>query len=218
MKYRLILFVYWVLSMINLFSPFLPSREFYQLTKPLLMPLLLYYIYRLSKGFVTARILLLSLAILLSWVGDVLLIYEGDNYFGAGIIFFLLAQVTYIVVLNRSTYQPLHFEFLKWLPFGIYAVGLFLWLSHDVGVVKVLVMAYGIILSFMAGIARLRKGNTTQRSYQWTLCGSFLFMIFHLLVTVNEYHYSTLLSDMGVTATYVIAQFFLTRGVLAHID
>ena len=139
------------------------------------MPLLMFYVYRSSQGKVTGRILLLSLALLLSWIGDLALMYQGDTmYFMIGIGFFLLAQVAYIIVLSKSSYQKLKFDPIKVLPFVIYGVGLFKFLLPNAGDFQIPIFVYGVVILVMVSTARLREGNASQLSYRLAIYGSML--------------------------------------------
>ncbi len=183
------------------------------------MPLLMYYVYETSRGKVTLRILLLSLAILLSWLGDVALMYQGENiYFLLGLSSFLLAHVVYIIVLAKSSFQKLQFDTLKVLPFAIYTVGLLKLVLPETGALMIPVLIYGVVISVMAGSARLRESNTSQESYRLALYGAILFMISDSLLAINMFYSPLPIAGALIMSTYTVAQLLLIQGILKHVE
>lgn len=219
MKLKAIFWIFIAASAANLIAQIIPSAELNRFTKPLLMPLLLYFVYESSRGKVTLRILLLSLAIFLSWLGDVALLYgDQQGYFLLGLGLFLLAQVTYIIVLYKSSYQAPQFDVLKVLPFVIYAVGLFKLLLPEAGDLLIPIAVYGIIISVMACVARLREGNTTQESYRLALYGSILFVISDSVLAINKFYTEIPMAGLWIMSTYLGAQLLLAKGVIGHVE
>lgn len=216
---KIIFWIYILISGANLVAQIIPSEELNQYTKPVLMPLLIFYVYRSTHGMVTGRILLLCLAILLSWLGDIALMYQGDTiYFMIGIGFFLLAQVTYIIVLSKSSNQQLRFDPVKVLPFVIYGVGLFKFLLPKAGDFQIPIFVYGIVIMIMAATSRLREGDTSKPSYRMALYGSILFVISDSLIAINKFYTELPQAGLMIMATYVAAQFLLVKGILSHSD
>lgn len=214
---RVIFWVYLVISGVNLVAQIIPSAELNSYTKPLLMPLLMFYVYRSNLGNVTARVLLLSLALLLSWLGDIALMYQGDTkYFLIGIGFFLLAQITYIIVLNKSIDQKLTFNTLKVLPFVVYGIGLFSLLIPNAGDFQIPIFIYGMVILIMVSTARLREGLTSKISYRLAVYGSLLFVISDSLIAINKFYIEIPQAGFLIMITYIAAQLLLVKGVLLH--
>lgn len=214
--------LFWVfigVSIANLIAQVIDSQALIQFTKPALMPVLLYYIYESSRGMVTMRTLLLCLAVLLSWLGDVALMYAADQiYFLIGIGFFLTAHVIYILVLKRSSFQPLTLDVLRVLPFILFATALFKFLIPSAGDFAIPVFVYGVVISIMAGTARLREGNTSQESYKWAMYGAALFLISDSLLAIDKFYEAIPLSGLWIMSTYLAAQLLLVKGILKHVD
>lgn len=218
MKIKLIFWAFIVASIVNVFSQFLASAQLNQFTKPILMPLLIFYVYESSKGKVTLRILWLCLAIFLSWLGDVALLYQanGELFFMIGIGFFLLAQVTYIVVLKKSSYQLFQFNLIKVIPFVVYPIILFAILIPNAGNLAVPIFVYGIVISVMAGTARLRENVTSRESFQLAFYGSLLFVASDSILALNKFYVAIPLAGVWVMSTYIGAQLLLVLGLLKH--
>lgn len=219
MKVKYIFWAYIVVSAANLVAQAIQSVELNQFTKPVLMPLLIFYIVESSKGRVTLKTLLLSLAILFSWLGDVALLYQSNEmYFMLGIGLFLAAQITYIFVLKKATFQTPQFNLLKILPYAVFSVILFAVLLPNAGSLSIPIFIYGIVISVMAGTARLREGNTSHDSYRLVMYGSLLFLASDSILAINKFYMEIPLPGLWIMSTYIGAQLLLVVGVLKHVD
>ncbi len=215
---RYLLWIYIAVSIANLVAKVIPSEELDQYTKPLLMPLLMIYVYKSSLGNTTARILLLFVALLFSWLGDVVLMYqENETYFMAGIGLFLVAQITYIFVLKKSMYQKPSLDLMKVLPFLIYA-GILFYVLLPAGDFTVPIIIYGLVIMIMAIMARTREGNTAQNSYQLALLGSLLFLASDSILAFNAFHTAIPYAGVLIMSTYCGAQLLLVLGILKHAE
>lgn len=215
---RYILWIYIAVSAANIISSIIPLEELERFTKPLLMPLLMIYVYKSSLGKTTARVLLLCVALLFSWLGDVVLMYQGNElYFMAGIGLFLIAQIIYIVVLKKSMYQKPGLSLMKLLPFVIYA-GVLFYILLPAGDFTIPIIVYGLIIMIMATMARLREGNTSHDSYQLALFGSVLFVVSDSILAFNSFHTAIPYASVFVMLTYCAAQLLLVLGILKHVE
>lgn len=215
---NLIFWIYILVSVANLAAKVVPSEELDQFTKPLLMPLLILYVYKSSIGKTTGRILLLCLALVFSWLGDVVLMYQEDQlYFMAGIGLFLAAQITYIVLLRKSCYQAPSLDLKRIIPFLLYG-GLLFYILLPAGDFTIPIVVYGSVIMTMAIIASLREGNTSQESYKLALFGSILFVLSDSILAFNSFHSSIPLSGIWIMSTYCGAQLLLVLGLLKHAE
>ena len=216
---KLIFWIFIIVSAANLVAQFIESEELNQFTKPVLMPLLIFYVYESSRGKVTMKTMLLSLAILFSWLGDVALLYQSNEmYFIVGIGLFLAAQVTYIFTLKIASFQPLRLDLLKVIPYALFAVILFALLLPNAGDLAIPIFIYGLIISVMAGTARLREGNTSHDSYRLALYGSLLFLASDSILAINKFYIEVPLPGVWIMSTYIAAQLLLVVGILKHVD
>lgn len=215
---NLVFWIYIAVSAANVIAKIIPSEELDQFTKPLLMPLLMFYVYRSSIGKTTLRILLLSGALLFSWLGDVVLMYQSNEvYFMAGIGLFLMAQIIYIVVLRKSTYQKPTLNLYRVFPFILYALALF-YVLLPAGDFTIPIVVYGLVIMTMVIMARLREGNTSQESYQLALYGSILFVLSDSILAFNSFHTAIPYAGVFIMATYCAAQLLLVKGLLGHVE
>ena len=215
---KTLFWLYILVSVTNVIAKIIPSQELDQYTKPLLMPLLIFYVYRSSIGKTTLRILILSAALLLSWLGDIALIYQvEDTYFMIAIGFFLLAQTLYIITLRKSSYQKFLPSIPQTIPSIIYA-GILFYLLLPAGGFTLPIIVYGLVIVTMATTARAREGNTSQNSFRWALMGSILFVLSDSLLAYDSFKSNIPYAGVWVMSTYCAAQLMLTKGILKHVE
>ncbi len=216
MKPRIIFWIYVGTSLANLVGQLVSSEDLERYTKPLLMPLLLFYVYKSSIGNTTLKVILLSVALLFSWLGDVVLMFQAnETYFILGIGLFLIAQVTYILVLRKSTYRKAELNLTKIVPFLIYGAILF-YVLLPAGDFTVPIIVYGIVILVMMINASMRKGHTSERSYQLAFLGSILFVLSDSVLAVNAFKEPVPYAGFFIMSTYCAAQYLLVEGILAH--
>lgn len=215
-KPKMIFWLYIIVSTANLVAQAIPSEELNRYTKPLLMPLMLLYVYRESIGNTTKTVLLLSVAILFSWLGDVVLMFQSTElYFMLGIGLFLIAQVTYVVVLRQATSQGVKVGLARILPFLVYGVLLF-YILLPAGAFTVPIIVYGLVLLLMMIMAYARKGSTSPKSFRLAFAGSVLFVLSDSILAINAFKTPLPYAGLLIMSTYCAAQYLLAKGILAH--
>lgn len=215
---NLIIWIYIAVSAANVIAQIIPSEDLDRFTKPLLMPLLLFYVYQKSVGNTTLKVLLLSAAILFSWFGDLALMYQSEQmYFILGIALFLISQIFYIATLRRATYQSPKITLLTVLPFVIYGAALF-YVLLPAGDFTIPMVAYGVIILLMTVSAYSRKGLTADESYQLAFIGSVVFVISDSILAINAFRQAIPYAGFFIMATYCAAQLLLVMGILKHSD
>ncbi|WP_327395050.1 lysoplasmalogenase [Streptomyces phaeochromogenes] len=176
--------------------------------KPLLMPLLALYA-RVCGG---PR--LLVAALLFGWGGDVLLLFDAEPAFLAGMASFAAGHVCYLLLFRQTTAlagkRPPRAR-ATWLTAVAYALALvttvaLLWpgLPADL---RVPVAGYSLLLTAMAyGAARLGL---------LAGIGGALFMLSDTLIATGVAEWPQLpRPDFWIMITYIAAQYLLARGVL----
>ena len=215
---RIIIWIYIIVSLANITASAIGSEELNQFTKPLLMPLLIFYVYRTSIGNTTLKVLLLCLALVFSWLGDVVLMFQSNQlYFMAGIGLFLVAQITYIVVFRKTVYQPIRYDILKLTPFIAYGAGLFYYLL-PAGDFSLPIVIYGLVILTMVVTAFSRRNLTSFESFQHVFIGSVLFVLSDSILAINAFKNPLPYAGVFIMLTYTAAQLFIVKGVLKHAD
>jgi uncharacterized membrane protein YhhN len=177
------------------------NRTLVYITKPVLMPILMFIAYQ--EGVKNKW---LYIALFFSLGGDVFLMFSGLNYFLLGLSSFLLAHVFYIVLF----FPQAKFAFLPIVAFGIVTTGYLTFLYPHISVdFRIPVIAYCVVITLMGIVAASRKKST---SYWCILAGAILFIISDSLIAYNKF-YTTLEHDaLLVMTTYGAAQFLILEG------
>ena len=215
---KLILGAYAAVAITNLVAKILSSVPLDQFSKPLLMPILLFYVYKKSIGNTTLKTLLLGAALLFSWLGDISLMYQSDElFFITGIGLFLTAQILYVIVLRKAAYQTMAIEPLSLLPFLAYG-GLLFYILLPAGDFTAPIVIYGIVILLMAYSAYGRSGYTTNESYKLCLLGALLFVLSDSILAVHSFKEEIPYGGFLIMLTYIGAQYLLVEGLLRHVD
>ncbi|MBO1335185.1 lysoplasmalogenase [Streptomyces sp. VRA16 Mangrove soil] len=169
--------------------------------KPLLIPVLLAYV--VMRGGPR----LLWGALLCGWAGDVLLLFDQDAAFLAGMGCFAAGHVCYLVLFRRYGQPRARGSLLGIVYFVVLTNTVAaLWTDLPAGM-RVPVAAYSVLLTAMAfGASRL--GRTAG-------VGGALFLLSDSLIALGVADWPALpQADFWIMLTYVAAQFLLAQGVL----
>jgi alkenylglycerophosphocholine/alkenylglycerophosphoethanolamine hydrolase len=127
------------------------------LTKPFLMPALLFAVLWSLRLRVSLLLILSALGIGFSFLGDVLLQSPGDIGFLLGLGAFLLAHVAYLLLFARSMRER-RIPWFGW-AYAIWWLVLVVYLAPFVGALLIPVAVYGLVLGafsfFALGAGRL---------------------------------------------------------------
>ena len=191
-------------------------------TKPLLVVALMYWFYISTslKGRFAKKIFA---ALIWSWMGDVLLmmVQLNANFFLFGLGAFLIAQLAYASAFFEDARtkgdRPI------WLiPFAIafFATNCFLlfgYLAPHLGVLKIPVLLYAIVISVMAIMAWSRYGASKGRSYWAIALGAWLFVISDSVLAINKFSDPIPNAGLIIVLSYILAQYGITMGAVARV-
>jgi uncharacterized membrane protein YhhN len=202
---------YVVLAGFEVVGGFLDSPELRTFAKPLLMPLLLAFLVASLGGLQHPLATWVKRALVFSWVGDLLLMGDGDLFFILGIAAFLGAQICYIAGFRPFTaLGPLRNKPWLAVPYVAVGVGLLVMLAPDLGVLFLPVTLYAAALVTMAVLA---IGVSPA-----TAAGAALFLVSDSLIALTGL--SDLLPDAAgdaIMPTYVVGQLLIVLGVLQNL-
>ncbi|MFI4980797.1 MAG: lysoplasmalogenase [Nevskiales bacterium] len=147
----------------------------FYLLKPLTTALILGAALSLAPASGSDYRLLVAAALVLSLLGDVCLMFEGDGWFAAGLGSFLLAHVGFILAFLKGvplTWPP------AWtlLPL-VYGLGLCAWLLPRAGSLRIPVALYCLVLLGMTLTAALRLQTLGGRPALLAVAGALLFVV-----------------------------------------
>jgi uncharacterized membrane protein YhhN len=192
----------------------LPLRYY---CKPIIvLALLAYYI---TKTESTNRTFILAL--FFCWLGDVLLMFDGNMFFMLGLSAFLIGHVFYIFTF-RQLQESVGVDLLPTqkvryvFPIVFAATGLVVVLYPTLGALRIPVIVYAGVIMLMAIHALLRIGRTNQASFIWVFMGAIMFMISDSALAINKFHTAFAGAGTVIMLTYVSAQFMIVKGVLKH--
>jgi uncharacterized membrane protein YhhN len=160
------------------------------------------------------------LGLFFSWVGDVLLIGEGANFFLSGMIAFVTAHVYYSLFFIQTV--PVKKEtagvFYKTLiGLSIISGLLFILLRNALGAYQVPVLLYMLFISLMASLAVHTTTNDQYKKFalQTFVPGALLFVTSDAILATNKFYAHLPVLDLSVMLTYAGAQYFLTKGFIS---
>lgn len=203
---------YGVVAGLNVLGHLTEQAWLTTLTKPLLMPLLAGYLLAASGRPLDRRATLVLVALVFSWVGDLMLMGEGETFLLAGIGGFLLAQLTYLAAFAPTVRGgPLARRPALITPYVIAWAGLIAVLGPGLDDLLVPVMVYGAALVAMAAAATGVHPRTG--------AGAALFVVSDSLIALtrltDRLPLSAGLAGAAVMATYTLGQGLIVNGVVA---
>lgn len=191
-------------------------------TKPLLLIFLgLYYYLSVEEGRLSKLVLL---ALLFSWGGDVLLMFQPKHelYFIFGLASFLIAHVFYILTYRQfrsedTTNALLGVQRFRYaFPIVLAGTGLITVLYNHLGDLKIPVVVYALVLVLMVLNGLFRFGRTSLGSFSMVFFGATLFMISDSLIAINKFMVPVANSGFWVMLSYITAQYLIIEGLLNH--
>jgi uncharacterized membrane protein YhhN len=191
------------------------------LSKPILMPALAGYVFSVIKTSSSFKRLLI-MALFFSWAGDILLLMQGDNatFFLLGLSAFLIAHIYYISFFHRIRVKEKVRDRWWWLPFiaAYYAVLIAVLFPH-LGGMKIPVLIYGLVISFMllqsVHMLYVRK---TKTAGQFMAMGAALFILSDSILAVNKFYSPFEEAGIAIMFTYGLAQVLLVTGAVRYIQ
>lgn len=125
------------------------------------------------------------LALTLSLVGDIALMFEGDRWFLCGLGSFLLAHLAFVAAFLSGLQSPgppiWSYGVLLW-AFAMFSV---LW--PRAGRLKIPVLVYGLTLAVMVLAAAARNAAKADEASLLILCGALLFMASDSLLAYRRF-------------------------------
>jgi uncharacterized membrane protein YhhN len=218
-KYWFLLFA--VILIGDLVGIQLQNKEIQIFFKPLIIPALI--------GYLDSRLLSITKglskwilgALLFSLAGDVLLMFEEKDsiFFLLGLSCFLLAHIFYIVFFHHVRLK----EKVKGNPWllvvvVIYYAALITLLSPYLGDMKIPVLVYGIVISFMFMLAMHMLFIKNKAAGKWMMFGALLFVISDSVLAINKFYSSFEGAGIFIMLTYGLAQLFIVEGAARYIS
>jgi uncharacterized membrane protein YhhN len=219
-KAAALLFV--VVTLGEFIALYMGVHNLHLICKPLIMVTLGFYYYTHSVN----RSRVVWLAIIFSLAGDTALLFEPKDtaFFMVGLGAFLIAHIFYTIAYRQHQddseenalrgVQKIRFAF----PIVLAGTGLIVVLYPSLGDLRISVVLYALVLIIMVVNAVFRYGRTNSASFGLVLSGSILFMTSDSLLAINKFLSPLAWASLLIMSTYILAQFFIIRGLCKHID
>lgn len=220
---------YVLVAVLNVIAEATDNVNGMQLTKPLLMPLLLGWLIAFvltaplspspEDGSTGPRwpvpLRWLAAGLVFAWAGDLLLMGDGDLYFTLGLAAFLVMQVCYLIAFLR---QPGPGLVRAWkvalIPYVLLWIVLNVVISSGVGDMRIPVLVYSAVLLAMAVAALDLVLRMPQRLAWRTAAGALLFVVSDALIALVAFGPLTdsVRTGAAVMASYTAAQGLIVTG------
>lgn len=211
---------FFVIASLELLGHLLGVEEINRVTKPLLMPALIFYF--VKRVPVTPLNRFIILALFLSFLGDTLLMLvpRSEYFFIAGLGSFLIAHIVYIIInMNAISHGDRGLK-PQWqdLIFVAFGLGVFSLINNDLGSMYAPVLIYTVVICLMAVTARQRWKKVDDYSFKLVMIGSVLFLISDSLLALDKFYKPFGSADFLVMLTYIAAQFLIVQGLIGFIE
>lgn len=191
------------------------------ISKPLIIPALLGYFFSHANDTASKLKKWILLALFLSWAGDVLLMFVSKNevFFLLGLSTFLLAHIFYIIFFHHVRVK----ENVKGNPWllvivVIYYAILINLLSPYLADLKIPVLVYGVVISFMLMLAMHMLFIKNKMAGKWMMAGALLFVISDSTLAINKFYQPFAAAGVLIMLTYGLAQLFIVNGAIIYIN
>lgn len=200
---------YLVIASFHLISLYWLPEGWQLASKALLMPALLIPVWRANM---TKGRWLLSIALILSWLGDLSI----EFVFLAGLAAFLSAHVSYITLFIRlirpePRRQPYARLMLAAVPVMITVL---LWkIMPHADHMKLPLVAYALIIGSMLALSIAGQSHWAPGPAAWVVAGAGLFVLSDSVLAWNKFVAPLPFSAAIIMVSYMAAQLALVRGI-----
>lgn len=184
-------------------------------TKIILVPLLM--IHLLINQSLRVLGYLPLIALLFSWIGDILLLGDDPSFFLSGMIAFVMTHVCYsftFLKIKQVTPKDRSYFIFPLLGLLLFSLLVFFYLKDDLGSYLLPILLYMVFISLMASLAIHTRANVKIQtlSLYTFIPGALLFVLSDALLAINMFKMQHIVIEVLVMLTYGLAQFFITRG------
>jgi len=212
----IVIIIFGVAAIINLWSEISNIKWLRFGSKPLLMPMLAMYYWAMSPATDIAILIALSTA----FVGDVMLLFPYRKLcFTAGLISFLVCHVCYIFYFVIGIVFTSGFHLFFWIVAAFYALAgilIFSRLAKHLGEMKIPVMVYMSVILAMGTVCTAGCFRIQGAVYWMPFAGAVLFIISDTLLAFHQFRKPIKYGMVYIMSTYIAAQLLLVLGIIAE--
>ena len=189
--------------------------------KPLLVGALLGYFVAATAGNRSSLKKWIIGALIFSVGGDSLLLFANENerYFILGLVSFLIAHVFYILWFHLiKVRESISGKWYAAVIVGVYYFFIMSFLIPHLGALKIPVLIYGIVISFMLLLAMHLYDLAVHTTARTILTGAILFVVSDSVLAINKFYHPVAWGGWAIMVTYVGAQWLLVKGLVRYIN
>jgi uncharacterized membrane protein YhhN len=211
--------VYFIIIAIHLLGRYLNDTALISYTKPLMLFWLgVFLVLKTSlKGRFHKRIIT---GLVFAIIADLLLLQSNDSgkYFIYGLLAFMLCNIFYIRAFYLDFKSAPELDKrgarIAIIACAILSITSFFLLRPHLGSLRVLILAYILVISMMVMMAAFRNQRVNKISFQLILFGAVLFMFSDALFAYNKFVDNFYGSQFMIALTYFTAQYLITLGAV----
>lgn len=200
-------------AVLYVYSGYKSIKKMEYFSKPFLLPLLA-VVYGIAVTDINIYIIM---AILFGFLGDFLLMFEGDKFFIGGLLSFLLGHIFYAIVFITGIYHIQSLSLINYLfiiPYIIYGIFIFSILKKYLFNMKKFVVVYIFALIIMS-FSSLLYALVSKSLICWVpFMGSLFFILSDSILSIKVFRKEINKGDFWVGITYVIAQALIVIGFI----
>lgn len=204
----------------DLTGVYLNNETLIYVAKPVLVIALTIYFLSATAGIDTGFKKLITGALIFSWLGDILLMFEpvNKNFFLYGLVSFLVAHIFYIIFFKKV--QAKELVKLNWLFFilvlAYYNILMYI-LNPHLGEMLWPVRIYGFVISMMFLLALHMLGIKNKEAGKMLVAGALLFVVSDSVLALNKFYQSFEYAGIITMLSYGLAQLLITIGAARYI-
>jgi uncharacterized membrane protein YhhN len=210
--------IFWIVLLAHCGMLYLHKTNYAHYSKVLLMPILLLHVFLNAKqNYYSTYKLLFFIALVAAWLGDILLIFEGNAFLIAGMVCFSVTHIANIRFFNKL--RPLRVSksqeaFLAALGMLFIVAQLHSFLRPYTGNLKYPMLAYMLLISTMVVFASNLIGGSGRKTFgiQYFLPAAGLFVLSDAILALNMFYLKEEFMSIVVMLSYGYAQSLFAQG------
>ncbi len=209
-KHRLFDWIYTFIIVVNILF-FHVLTDYRMVAKPMIVGSLIAF-YIMNVKFQSP---ILLTALIFALLGDVFLLFDSEPFFLIGLACFGLMQILYsIIFLQHRDIKVSKNKTLYMAIVVVFATIFFSILKPSLGSLAIPVFVYMLLIVIMVCTAILRHNKMSH--YMIVVVGALLFLISDALIALGKFLSPIDAHNELVMLTYMVAQFFIIKGIVAH--
>ncbi len=213
MNKKIPILLFTIVCILDLIGVYFEQNTIIFMAKPLIMVTLIWYYFvntkTLNKLFVAG--------LFFSFLGDVLLMGNGELHFILGLLFFLIAHVFYIIlVVNLLKNTKLSQVILASIPYLLLFTVLLTILYSGLGEMKIPVIIYALTISVLGMSSLVLFLQNKVKTNLVLVLAVLIFIISDTVLALNMFYKKQSFYPILIMITYVIAQYLICRFVLLN--